>query len=208
MTTLNDFFSKPTNLLHPRLRNWSTRLHEPGTSATLAVFRPETALGESQPEMNVQFAKDGEPLPLETVSWDDELNAGLIALHVRAVSPDQEAQRFALGLRAAMRKVEREFGNGHLNAVLIELLKDSDLMRQPQIAAVLEHAYALRADRESKGYSICREMIADAISGRAQELVGPLKYSQEEAKAILVDALGRYLDERFSVSSRRQLGLL
>jgi hypothetical protein len=208
MTTLDDFFSKPTDSLHPRLRNWKARLSEAGTSATLEVFRPEIEVGQSQPEMNLQFTKDGNLLPLETVPWDDDLNAGLIELKVRAVSPEQEAERFALGLRAAMRKAEREFGDGFFNAVLIELLKDSDLTMHPEIAEVFKHAYALAAPHESRRYIPCREMITSAISGRARELTGPLSYSQDEAKRILVAALARYLDERFSVSSRRRFGLL
>ena len=51
-------------------------------------------------------------------------------------------------------------------------------------------------------------MIAEAIGGRAKELKDVLGYAPEEAKHILVAALARYLDERFSVSSRRGLGLL
>jgi hypothetical protein len=214
MTTLDDFFSKPTESLHPRLRNWKNRLAENGITATLEVYRPETEVGQSRAEMNLQFTKDGKLQPLETVPWDDDLNAGLIhqvTKPVRAVSPDQEAERFALGLRAALRKAEREFGDGYFNAVLVALLKDSDLTRQPEIAEVLDHAYANSPHQEGGAfdrYTICREMIADAISGRARELTGPLQYSQEEAKRILVRAIARYLDERFSVSSRRRFGLL
>jgi hypothetical protein len=210
MTTLDDFFNKPTESLHPRLRNWKTRL-EAGNSATLEVYRPETELGQSEPEMNLQFTKGGDQLPLETVPWDDELNAGLIQLGVRAHSPDQEAERFALGLRGALRKAEREFGDGYFNAVLVELLKDSELARYAEIAEVLKHAHANRPYREGEAfdrYIFCRERIADAISGRARELTGPLNYSKEEAKQILVAALARYIDDRFSVSSRRRLGLL
>jgi hypothetical protein len=211
MTRLDDFFRQQTESLHPLLRNWKARLAEPGTSATLEVCRPETEFGSPQPEMNLQFTRHGNLLPPETVPWDDDLNTGLIQLGVRAITPEQEAERFALGLRAAMRKAEREFGDGYFNAVLVELLKDSDLTSHAEIADVLKHAYANRPHREGGAfdrYTICRELIADAIGGRAHELTGPLHYSQEEAKRILVSALARYLDERFSVSSRRRLGLL
>jgi hypothetical protein len=212
MPTLDELFRGPADSLpHPRLRNWKARLEHPGTTATLEVFRPESALGASQPEMNLQFTEEGKRLPLETVPWDDDLNTGLIQLRVRAASPEQEAERFALGLRAALRKAEREFGDGYFNAVLVEFLRESDLTRYPAIAAVLEHAYAIRPHREGAAfdrYTLCREMIADAISGRARELTGALGYPEEEAKKILVAALARYLDERFSVSSRRRLGLL
>jgi hypothetical protein len=208
MTTIDDFFTNPTDFQHPRVRNWKTRLGEPGTAATMEVSRSETVVGQSQPDMNLQFTKDGQPLPLETVPWDDELNGELIRLAVRAVSAEQESERFALGLRAAMRKTEREFGDGYFNAVLVDLITDSDLTRYPDIAKVLKHSTALSADPKSKRYNPCREMIADAISGRARELTGLLGYSQDEAKRILVSALARYLDQRFSVSSRRRFGLL
>jgi hypothetical protein len=161
--------------------------------------------------MNLQFTKNSEPMPLETVAWDDDLNTGLIQLRVRSSSADQEAERFALGLRGALRKAERECGDGYLNAVLLEFIKDSDLIRYPEIAEVVKHAYAASPYREGKGavrYDLCREMIADAISGRAHELKDKLGYNEEEAKPILVQALARYLDERFSVSNRRRLGLL
>jgi hypothetical protein len=211
MTTLDDFFSKPAQSLHPRLRNWKTRLAEPGTSATLEVDRPETAFGQSQPEMNIQFTRNGTLLPVETVPWDDDLNSGLIHLGVRAINQEQEAERFALGLRAALRKPEREFGNGYFNSVLVELLQDSGFASHAEIAEVLKHVSANQPHREDgvfDRYTICRELISDAIRARLPELTGPLRYAPEEAKHILVSALARYLDERFSVSSRRRLGLL
>ena len=100
MARLDDFFHGQTDsLAHPRLRHWKTRLDHEGTTATLEVVRPEAVVGQSRPEMNLQFTEGTNRLPLETVPWDDDLNAGLIQLHVRAVSPEQEAERFALGLR-------------------------------------------------------------------------------------------------------------
>lgn len=211
MTTLDDFFSKPTDSLHPRLRSWKARLDEARTSAALEVFRPTTYLGQAQPEMTILFTRGDSPSDQETLLWDDDLNSGLIQFQVRAVAPDQEAERFALGLRAALRRAEREFGDGYFNTVLVELLADSDLITHPQIAEVLKYIYTERLHPEGRAsdrYTICRQLIADAISGRAHELTGPLKYPQEEAKRILVAALARYLDDRFSVSRRRQLGVL
>jgi hypothetical protein len=211
MKTVDDFWNKPIEPLHPRLRNWKNRLADIGTSATLEVYRPETEFGQSQPEMNLQFTKDRNLLPLETVPWDDDLNAGLILLGVRAATPEQESERFALGLRAALRKAEREFGDGYFNAVLVELLKDSGFTRHAEIAEVLKHVFANRPHREGGAfdrYTICRDLIANAIRARRPELTDHLGYPQETANGILVSGLARYLDERFSVSNRRRLGLL
>src|SRR5205823_981369 len=158
----------------------------------LELYRPATVLGTMQTEMNLHFTENGKALPLETVVWDDDLNTGLIHLGVRSVTPEQEAERFALGLRDALRKAEREGGNGYLNAVLLAFISDSELVRYPEIAEVLEHAYGTRLNHEGNGadrYNLCREMIANAISGRARELTDRLNYPQEEAKRILVAAL-------------------
>jgi hypothetical protein len=209
MRTLDQFFHPPTDLvLHPRLRSWKERLGMPGVSATVSVFRPESVIGRSPTELNVQFIEDGKPSSLETVLWDDDLNAGLVNFGVRAESNHQEAERFALALRAAMRPAAMEFGDGFLNSVLLKFVQESDLVDDPAIAVVVKHAYALNADTASRNYRPCLEMIEGAIAGRARELTEKLKYSEPEAKQILLQALSRYLDNRFTVSYRRRLGLL
>ena len=132
MTTLDQFFHAPADLvLHPRLRSWKERLRIPGVTATVSVFRPETVIGRSHAELNVHFIENGKVAPLETVLWDDDLNLGLVDLGVRAESAEQEAERFSLGLRAAIRMAAREFGDGFVNSVLIKFVQESDLVDDP-----------------------------------------------------------------------------
>jgi hypothetical protein len=192
--------------VHPRVRHWRNRLAR-GTQLGVEVVRSPEALGERVTELVVS-AGDGDTDPPEVFAWDDELNAALVQLGIRATDRTNEEQRFALGLRAAVRKATREFGDGFVNSVLLELVNESDLSRHASIADVVKHAHALAPNRDSKRYTPCREMIADAISGRMYELKSDLKYSPADARDILVAALARFLDERFTVSSRRRLGLL
>jgi hypothetical protein len=211
MPNLDEFFQNSTEPIHPRLRDWSRRLADPKASATLEVFRPRGEFGPGQPEMAVQFYLDKQPAHLDTLPWDDDLNDGLLRLKVKAVSSEQEGERFGLSLKAALRNTEREFGDGYFNAVLVELVKESDLTRHQEVAEVLKHAYAIKPHREGRAfdrYTICRELIAEVIGKRAKELSNLLGYSQDEAKPILVSAVAQYLDERFSVTSRKRLGLL
>ncbi len=212
MITLDELFHTSADIPpHPRMRDWKRLLAQPGTKANLELYSPEMLLGIVQTEMNLHFTGNGEPHPVETMAWDDDVNTGLIQLGVRSINSDQEAERFALGLRGAFQKAQSEFGDGYLNSMLVEFISDSDLTQYEEIAEILEHSFALSPKREGKAeqrYNLCRQMIADAISGRAHELKDKLGYSEEEAKAILVQALARYLDERFSVSSRRRLGLI
>ncbi len=208
MTTLDDFFKAPVDSFsHTRLRHWKAFLERPNTKAEVEVFRPEALLGQAQPEMYVKFTEGHNPPTLEEMLWDDDLNEGLIALGVRATDLEQEAIRFALGLRAAMRKAEREARDGYFNSVFVKLIKDSDLTQYSEIAGVLKHIH-VNEPHQGKSYAIIREMIADAISRRARELTDSLHYSEEDAKKILVSALATYLDQRFSVSNRRRLGML
>jgi hypothetical protein len=62
---------------------------------------------------------------------------------------DNEAMRFALGLRAGMRRPEREFGNGFSNTVLIDLIKEGDLNAHKEIADILKRTYVYGARRDA-----------------------------------------------------------
>lgn len=211
MTKLDDFFGGTADTLeHPRVRNWHARL-KTGQTAVVEVFRPESDFGFTQSELHVQFTDGDKLLPLESMPWDDELNAGLIRLTVKAANPEEEAKRFSLGLRAALRKPATEFGDGYFNSVFVEYLQKSELGNRPPIADLLPHAFSARPANEGKsqrGYDLCRDMITSAISGRAHELTAKLRYERPEAESILVDAIARYIDDRFSISRRKRMGWL
>lgn len=128
-------------------------------------------------------------------------------LGIRAVDLTQEEERFALGIRAALRKVERKYGDGYLNAVLLDLLDESDLSKHGEIAEVRKYVHT-NAPERNRVYQECRELIAGEIGGRTTELRQKLQYSREDVKTIMTKALAIYLDERFSVSSRRNFGML
>jgi hypothetical protein len=64
------------------------RLATKNASASVEVFRPNGEFGQGKPEMYVQFKEGGGPTHLDTVPWDDDLNAGLILLKVKSVSPE------------------------------------------------------------------------------------------------------------------------
>ncbi len=209
MPTLYDILNEPpvTAPLHPRLRNWTQRIND-GTKIELEVFRPEIAFGMAPSELCLHFTEPGKSKSGDILAWDDDLNAGLIVLKVRAIDVTNEAERFALGLRAAFRKIERDFGDGYFNSVFHELVTTGGLAFEPDIAEIVKYVHTIQPNRDGKNYDLCREMIQDAIIGRMYELNHMLGYQVNEARTILFSALARYLDVRFSVSNRRKLGLL
>jgi len=91
--------------------------------------------------------------------------------------------------------------------VLIDLIDDSELSKGDEIADVRKHIHANPPERNGS-YQACRDLIANEIGGRAVELRDKLGYKPEEIKAVMTKAIAIYLDERFSVSSRRYFGLL
>ncbi len=203
----DDFFGgSPDELSHPRLEEWKER-KKAGATGTLELYRPPVAVGLSRTKMFVRFKQDGVQQPADEVDWDEHLNHGLIQLGVPAVNSDQEAERFALALRDGLRTVEKEFGNGYFNAVLLDLVVESKLDQYPEIAEVLRFTYHDQTEKTA-AYHSCRDAIALGVSARAKELEKALGYPREQARTILAGAIARYLDERFSVTARRHLGLL
>lgn len=213
MTTIDDFFvaarEPSVELRHPRVADIARGI-ESGKHYRVEIYRPREMVGLVKTKIYIHCQADvnGQREPAIEHDWDEQLNAGLIRLGVRSIDPENEALRFALGLRDALVSVEREFGNGYYNAVLLDLIKESDLDRYPDVAEVLKHTYHDGTERNVARYQRCRDATAFGISGRARELVHGLSYSEEQAKDILSKAIAMYIDNRFSVSSRRNMGLL
>jgi hypothetical protein len=191
---------------HPLLRFVEGRITA-GDTATFELYQSRELFGYRKAKIYVHLSRDGKESDCKGEDWDDDLNVGLVRLGVMAVSPEVEKDRFALGLRAALRKPEKRFGDGYFSSVLMEFVVGSDFRTHAEVAAILGHIPYTRANH-GKVYADCRDMIEEAIRGCGLELTRNLKYPVPEASDILAGALARYLDDRFSVSNRRVLGLL
>jgi hypothetical protein len=204
---IDDFFRPeevPGN--HPLLRYVSQRMKQ-GDEAVFELYRPREALGFRKAKIVVHFFRDGREVEYKDDDWDDDLNTWLIELGVKCRTPDEEKDRFALGLRAAFKKPEKKYGDGYFNAVLVDYVQRTDLGNEYEIKQILTHIP--RSGRpEGRSYPDCVGMIEGAIKGRAAELSKKLDYEVPEAWDILAGSLARYLDERFSVTNRRLLGLM
>jgi hypothetical protein len=207
MNELDRMLDEPIEMALPPLVRYCKQRKDAGDRIEVELYRPDTAGGLSRTEVVIRrWEREVEQEPRQ-VEWDDGVNAGLVELGIRATDLDQEGERFALGIRGALRKVERRYGDGYLNAVLVDLLDESDLCKNGAIADVRRYVYTTRPDR-GRSYHECRDLIANEIGGRAAELRHKLRYTPEDVKAVMTTALAIYLDERFSVSSRRRFGLL
>jgi hypothetical protein len=207
MNELDKMLEAPGEMVLPPVVRYCKGRKEAGDRIEVELYRPDTAGGLSRTDLVIhRWEQEKEQDPLQ-VEWDDGVNAGLVDLGIRAINLQQEGERFAFGIRAALRKVERRYGDGYLNVVLVDLLDESDLCKDGEIAAVRSHVHTNPPER-SRSYHACRELIANEIGGRAVELRDKLKYKPDEIKAVMTKAIAIYIDERFSVSSRRHFGVL
>jgi hypothetical protein len=207
MNELDTMLDAPDDMaLPPLVRNCKKR-KEAGDRIEVELYRPDASGGLSRTDLVIhRWEEENEQEPQE-VEWDDGVNSGLVDLGIKSMNLLQESERFALMIRAALRKVERRYGDGYLSAVLVDLLDESDLSKGGEIAEVRKYVHTNSPER-NRSYDACRELIASEIGGRASELKYKLKYKPEEIKTVMTKALAIYLDERFSVSSRRMFGML
>lgn len=203
------FFTPPDEprFAHPMLRFVANR-REAGDEIRFELHRPRAALGFDPARIYLHLLRDGIETDCKQDGWDDDLNGGLIRMGVRAVSIQSEIQRFSLGLRAAFRPIERRYGEGFFNAVFVEFVRASDFRDIPAVADVLRSIPAMRPSKQSRSAANCLEMIQEAIRGRGLELSQHLKYdAATDGWKILAGAVAAYLDERFSVTNRKLLGM-
>jgi hypothetical protein len=205
MENINEYFPPEEEdgwLEHPRLRHWQ-ELQQGGAQLQVEVRREPHGLDVSSPVLHVTIATGGQK-QIENEMWSDELHRGLVKLGVKAVSDDNESLRFGIAFADAFEPAEERVGDGFFNSVLIDALKQGPLARR--LEDKLRHIHVLTPSRDGRSYADCKDLIVGAIQGRARELTRDLRYEKPRANQILGGALAIYLDDRFSITERRQLG--
>jgi len=204
MSATNKYFDTPPAAPeHPKIRAWS------GWRATsqrveLEVRRPREGFAFRAPRMYVTFyAADGTSRQDET-EWELELDTWLLEQHVKARDVVNETLRFALRFKAAFRPIAIRFGDGFFNSVLVYQLRGGPLGNTEPLAGLLGEIHEYKAAGGSR-YD-CEQLIDFEITVAAQALLSLYDNDRTAAENILIAALAQYLDERFHITERRQLG--
>jgi hypothetical protein len=201
MSSLDNLFEiRPAS--HPKIRSWTTLLLKSSGRPTCEVLRRREGLSFQPAKIYVHFSPDR----TEEEQWDTALNAFLINEKVRAVNTDNEELRFALMLRELLKRPESRFGDGFYNAVLLTVVEDlfGEDSRIREKLALLGKG---NPHKQGASYQDCAEMIHAALAICAKELSEALEYDRPTAETILAGAVDKYLDERFSFTNRKLLGL-
>ncbi len=210
MTSLSHYFgNKAAPELHPKARFWRSLLESGRAAKAVCEFRrPWQGLGFAPAKLYVSFFDEHghEILSPDEVDWDPELDAELVTLGVPARTPENEAERTGMMLGRRFVQLQAEFGDGYFNAVLVEQLREKGFAAQPAVAAKLNAIHENAPSHDGHLYASCVEAIDGVLRSRAQALTVNLHYDPEKAAAILADAMAYFLDEEYSITSRKTLG--
>jgi hypothetical protein len=142
----------------------------------------------------------------DELGWSLELDSDLVELCARASDLENEAERAGMMFGSRFSQLEAEYGSAWFDAVLVERVREI-FDGEPQVEEKLKRIGADQPSTESREYERCVRAIDGVIMGRAQALIGPLKYSQDDARRILDGGMAYFLDEKFMITSRERLGL-
>jgi hypothetical protein len=202
MSGLEKYFNNPNEIRHPKIGSWSKIIQE--GKPTCEIDRKREGFGFRRAKIYLHVDISGKT-STDQDDWDDELNQFLLQHKVRSISPKNEQIRYALTIKNLLKKAEIRFGDGYFNAVLLELVKSA--FREKQDVQEKVEEIAPSKPSHEKAYEECATMIEGAIAACAKSLLNDLGYEQPEAENILAGAMGYYLDERFSLTNRKLLGL-
>jgi hypothetical protein len=193
----------------PTVSGWKAWMaaHRECDRIEVEVAQERDGLVRGPVELAVYFLDvSGQTLHRELVEWDADFERFLIE---EAAAPSQtkesEILRFELLLSEAFRPVWREVDGGYFDAVLVQLVREGDYRAHPAIQAVLAHAEP--GNPSPRRLQETRAFIEGALTYVGGRLLR-VRPDPAEADELLARALAAWLDERFSVSRRRAMGML
>lgn len=171
-----------------------------GGKIAKANFAIERNLGPSNPTYVLCLEQHG-ALSLQELPWTPELEEFLLLEH--PIKTDEERERFATILGNNLRTVESQFGRDYAQAVFVDLLKDHP---EYDLERLIAKSPTPTPSRQSESYLACRQFLEHAIAGLQNTAIEKLRHPNTPATVALIgEALGTVLDDRFHISLREQL---
>jgi hypothetical protein len=195
---------------HPKYDHWASVIgahRAEGREPFVVIYRPEDILGYKPAKIYLKVHQAGSAVFSDGDDWDADLDRALIDLRVKAIDKANEAQRYNLLIEHELEKIEARYGDGFFNSVFVQYVRDVG-PDSPDFQNILQYSTALWPNKDSRTYSECYASVESVIANKARELKHVLGYGLDEVTDILTGAIVQNLDERFSVTNRRKMGLL
>jgi hypothetical protein len=198
---LDKLFAAQQTELHPKAQAWLQRIRQ-GQRAVVEVVRKRDVLSYRPPRLFIRF----DDVDVQDEPWDASLNEALVNARVRAKSAENEALRLALMLSEWFERPASRFGDDYFNSVLVEYLKSDPFRALAPVAEVLRDVHAYAPSQGTSSYSECHDEV-QGIFARGARALTQLGYPLDDAKKVLARAIAQFLDDRFSITHRKALGL-
>lgn len=199
---IEEFFQTPDEFNHPKAKQWS-ELIKSGGEVKCEIYRKRQGFNYSPAKIYIHIERKNNERITDDDDWDYDLNQFLIKNKIRAITAENEQLRFSLCLKDLFKKPEIRYGAGYFNSVLMELVVSAfnDELKN-EISSI-----PWNSPNKGNSYEECQSMIIGVIKLCAINLAYELSYKLDIAQSILAHAMGLYLDERFSITNRKRMGL-
>jgi hypothetical protein len=203
MSGLEDLFTK-AKLDHPKLRAWSADLAA-GAAASLEVRRARDGITVGPPILHIELTWPDGRVQSDHAEWELGLDEALVERGIRARTLSAEAERTCVRMKGLFRPIAIRYGDHYFNSVLVAVLHEMNVSKSVEVQDILDQ---ISVDTPHKGtlFEDCREDIIAVLADVLGSLHEALMYSKDESIDIVTAALVRFLDDRFSVTSRQILG--
>lgn len=204
------YIGKPEQLQSPRLKVWREwKASKPeGTRLSVELFRERAGLVLLPPKVIIRLSNnDGTLVDFkDDVPWESSLERWLLD-EEKALSTTHESEviRTDMLLREAFRPIRQEVGSDYFDAVLVKELSEGSLSRYDSVRAVLSQV--AKSNPSEQSLSTTRAAIINAFRSVSVRLLLLYPDKSDYVEELLADGVASFMDERFSITNRRMLGL-
>lgn len=190
--SIDRYFDGKPSTDPPQVREWKKKGLTP---QNCNLERKHNGIGFQSAMLLVFLQTESGERTSKCMLWDFDVNDWLVRQSCRAQTVEEEHARFGFMLHESMRPVMNRYGDGFFNSILIQELRSHNEISSHPIFAEDFPSYT----SSSRPAIDCKEMIEHALSKCGSELLRDLKYSHQEARSILIEAIFYFLDERFNI---------
>jgi hypothetical protein len=204
---LDKFFEKKPFWTHPKVEFWKSLLAQKKVELLRVEFvREKDGIIYGPASIFVHFcdAAMQDTMSPDEAAWDERINAELVKLHARAVSRDNECERFGMVFIDRFRRVETRFGDTFFSAALVTYLKNSAFAALSPSKEILAKIPSYKPF-QGQQLSDCVDMIEEVIGYCIDSLHEALEYTQPITTQISSTALAYCLDDKFLISDKQLL---
>lgn len=207
MSIINEHRKNDNRPIHPIVNRCQQLVANGYTLETVRFCRERQGPIFATAIFYINFVKLDAPSVSFDSEWNADINTWLLDNGGKAESIPNEIERMGFSLVEALRESPYEFGKDYTNAVLLEILH-ANFDNKNEIANALKQISYTTPSEQSVYYARAHDFIETQFKNIITILGKQLEYSSIDTETILCGSIVYMLDERFSITNRKNLGIL